>query len=481
MSFNIKQKYQSLSQPVKASLWFTVCNAVQKGISLVSTPIFTRMLTPEQYGVYTVYQSWYAIISIIATLNLSYGVFNNGMSKYPEDRPRFVSSMQGLSITATLIVSIVYFAGMNFWSRVLDLAPVLMIAMLIELVAMPSYLYWSAEQRYNYKYRKLVAVTVIMAVASPLLGIAAVYFSEFKAEARIISYVAVQAIVGFAFMIYIFARKRTFFDKEYWKFGLRFNIPLIPHYLSTQILSQADRIMIKKMVSDSKAAIYGVANTVSMMMIIVTSAINNSFIPFTYKELKEHRYDSIRRTANFLLILVGGACILAMAFCPEIIRIFAAPEYYEAIWVMPPIAAAVYFMFLYPLFANIEFYFEKTGFVAVASSIAAVTNLVLNYIFINRYGYYAAGYTTLICYIVYSGAHYLFHLRVIRKNIPDVKQIYNMKFVLLMSVVVIGAMLLMLVLYRHMIIRYVVIAALLLTAFLMRKRIMAGLKALKNK
>ena len=62
MSFNIKQKYQSLSQPVKASLWFTVCNAVQKGISLVSTPIFTRMLTPEQYGVYTVYQSWYAII-----------------------------------------------------------------------------------------------------------------------------------------------------------------------------------------------------------------------------------------------------------------------------------------------------------------------------------------------------------------------------------------------------------------------------------
>lgn len=480
MSFNIKQKYMNLSAPIKASLWFTVCNALQKGIALLSTPIFTRMLTTEQYGMYTIYQSWYAIISIIATLNLSYGVFNNGMTKFPDDRPRFVSAMQGLSITATIIVSIVYFSAMNFWSRVLDLAPIIMIAMLIELITLPSFQYWSAEQRYNYKYRKLVAVTIILSLASPLLGILAVYNTEFKAEARIISYVAVQAIVGIVFMIYIFARKRTFFDKKYWRYGLKFNIPLIPHYLSTQVLSQADRIMIKKLVSESKAAIYGVANTISMMMLIVTSAINSSFIPYTYKELKEKKYDGIRRTANFLLILVGMACILAMAFCPEIIWLFASKEYYEAIWVMPPIAAAVYFMFLYPLFANIEFYFEKTNFVAVASAIAAVTNLILNYIFINRYGYYAAGYTTLVCYIVYSAAHYFFHRRVMKKFIPEVKQIYDMKFVLLMSVVVIGAMLVMLVLYNHIIIRYAVIVALLLAAFLMRKRIIAGLKALKK-
>lgn len=480
MQFNLKEKYRNMSAPVKASLWFTLCNAIQRGISLLSTPIFTRMLTTDEYAVYTIYQSWYTIISILATLNLSYGVFNNGMTKYPEDRPRFVSSMQGLSTCATALIAVIYFAFMSFWTGVFDLSPLLMSMMLLEVLFVPSFLFWSAEQRYSYRYRKLVVVTLIMAVLSPALGVISVYLSRFKAEARIISYVAVQVVVGLIFMIYNYRRNTHFFNREYWKFALKFNIPLIPHYLSTTVLGQADRIMIKKMVSDSAAAIYGVANTISMMMVIVTAAINNSFIPYTYKELKEERYDGIRKNTNFLLVIVAGACVIAMAFCPEIIRIFASKEYYDAIWVMPPIAGAVYFMFLYPLFANIEFYFEKTRFVAVASSIAAVANLVLNYIFINKYGYYAAGYTTLACYIVYAAAHYVFYKLVLRQKLPQIKNIYNMKFILGISLLVIVAMLVMLLLYNHMIIRYCVIAAMLLVVVLMRKKIIARFKQIRK-
>ena len=77
-------KYKSLSAPVKASIWFTVCNIIQKGIALISTPIFTRIMTTQQYGVYTIYQSWYQVLTIFATLNLSAGIFNNGLTKYPE-------------------------------------------------------------------------------------------------------------------------------------------------------------------------------------------------------------------------------------------------------------------------------------------------------------------------------------------------------------------------------------------------------------
>ena len=97
---------------------------------------------------------------------------------------------------------------------------------------------------------------------------------------------------------------------------------------------------------------------------------------------------------------------------PEVISIFAPVEYYDAIWIVPPVACAVYFKFLYPLFSTVEFYYEKTGFVMIASCIAAGANIVLNYIFIRIYGYYAAGYTTLFCYILYSLAHYVFQRRV---------------------------------------------------------------------
>ena len=371
-----------MSAPVKASLWFAVCNIVQKGIALISTPIFTRLLTTEQYGAYTIYQSWYQIIVIFATLNLSAGVFNNGLIKYENHENEFTSSMQGLSTTITMVLFVVYLCAMNFWNNLFGLSTLFVLAMFVEMIFVPAYNFWSVRQRFEYKYRKIIITTIIIAFGSPALGIISVLSTSYKAEARVLSYVFVQIAVGLFFYVRNTIRGKKFFDKEIWKFALAFNIPLIPHYLAFQVLNQSDRIMISKMVSTGTAAIYSVAYSIAMMMTIVTSAINNSFIPYSYKALKNKDYDSIRKNTNMLLILVGGGCILAMAFAPEIIRIFAAKQYYEAIWIMPPLAASVYFMFLYPLFGNIEFFYEKTKYATIASCIGATSNIILNLIFI---------------------------------------------------------------------------------------------------
>lgn len=129
------------------------------------------MLTPEQYGTYTVYQSWYQIISIFATLNLFYGVFNNGMTKFPNDKRTFTSSMQGLSTTLTVALFCIYLIRPSFWNELLELSSLYVFAMFAELLFAPAFNFWAAYERYDYKYRKLVVVTIIMAIGSPLLGI----------------------------------------------------------------------------------------------------------------------------------------------------------------------------------------------------------------------------------------------------------------------------------------------------------------------
>lgn len=83
----------------------------------------------------------------------------------------------------------------------------------------------------------------------------------------------------------IFYKGKCFFNKRYWKYALLFNVPLIPHYLANYALGQSDRIMIGKLIGSSEAAFYSVAYTISMMMMLIISAINNSFIPYLYKEL----------------------------------------------------------------------------------------------------------------------------------------------------------------------------------------------------
>lgn len=478
--YKLRNIYSKFSAPVKASLWFTVCSIVQKGITLLSTPIFTRLLTTEQYGEYSLYQSWYAIISIFATLNLSAGVLFNGLTKYEDDRNRIISSFQGLSTTVTGILFLVYLTFKDYWNSLLGLSTLFMVAMFVELLVVPAYAFWAVKQRYDYKYKVLIILTISVALISPLLGVIAVLNTSYKAEARILTYVVVQVFQGAFFYVYNMKKGKFFFKREYWKFALKFNLPLIPHYLSMTILNQADRIMISRMIGTEEAAIYSVAYQISMMMTIVTTAINNSFVPYTYKEMKSKHYGSIKKNSNMLLILIGIACIVAMCFGPEIIKIFAAKEYYDAIWVIPPVAASVYFIFVYSLFANIEFYFEQTRFMMVASCSGAAANLLLNYIFIPKYGYYAAGYTTLACYILFSFAHYYFHKKVLSKH-SEIGVIYNTKFIFCFSLILCLFMIFMPMVYGYMFVRYGMLCVIAIGLTIKRDSILIVVRQMKKK
>ena len=91
------QKYKNLPVVARATGWFVICSLIQKGISFLTTPNFTRLMSTEQYGLFSVYTSWLQILTIISTIRLDYSVFNKGMSKYPEDRDGYASSMLGLT------------------------------------------------------------------------------------------------------------------------------------------------------------------------------------------------------------------------------------------------------------------------------------------------------------------------------------------------------------------------------------------------
>ena len=174
------QKYKSFPAAAKVSLWFAVCSVIQKGISLITVPIFTRLLTAEQYGQFSVFQSWYSIISIFATLNLSYGVFLKGMQKYPNERNKYMSSMQGLSTVVTLLLFCVYLPFKDYINELTGLSTLLMVTIFAECLAAPALAFWSARQRYEFKYVALVGVTIGVAVFSPALGLVAVNITEEK-------------------------------------------------------------------------------------------------------------------------------------------------------------------------------------------------------------------------------------------------------------------------------------------------------------
>ena len=164
-------KYKSVPVQAKASFWFTICSIFQKGIQFIVVPIYTRLLTTEEYGEYMVFISWLQIITIFATLNLSYGVFNNGMLKFEKDRYRYISSMQGLSSLSTIIVFLIcivlkYIFKMDFSMNIYMIS-----LMFIQIFLSPPFSYWSTLQRYKFKYFKLLLITFFMSVLTPIVSI----------------------------------------------------------------------------------------------------------------------------------------------------------------------------------------------------------------------------------------------------------------------------------------------------------------------
>jgi len=403
----IMGKYTILPVQVKASFWFLICSFLQKGISVITTPIFTRLLSTAEYGQFNVFNSWMGILTIIVTMDLSYGVYARGLVKFEKEREIFSSSLQGLTVVFCAGWTAVYLISKDFWNKLFTLSTVQMLSMILLMWSTAVFTFWASEQRVIYKYKALVIVTLVTSLAKPIVGIVFVIQSDDKVTARILGLVLVQLLAYTWMFIVQMARGRKFYVGKYWKHALIFNIPLIPHYLSQTILNSADRIMIEKMVNDGCAGIYSLAYALSSIMIVFNTSLMDTLGPWMYTKIRDRKTKEIAPVAYGSLIIIGGVNILLIAFAPEAVAIFAPKSYYEAIWCIPPIAMSVYFMYSYDLFAKFEFYYEKTKLIAASTMVGAVLNIILNYICILLFGYIAAAYTTLVCYMLYSIFHYV--------------------------------------------------------------------------
>ena len=475
-------KYKSLSIQAKAAIWFAFCSIFQKGIAFITSPIFARLLTTEEYGTYNLYVSWYSILFIVTSLSLFSGVFNNAMMKYKDKRDKYVSSMQGLTIVLTILFFIIYWIGHDWFNTIIGLSTTIMILMFVDLLVTPALQFWSARQRFEFRYVLLVIVTMIQAILNPALGIVAVYLTNSdKSLARIISIVAVNATICIALIVYQFSKGKSFFNKEYWKYAVCFNLPLLPHYLSGVILNQGDRVMINLYKGKTAVAVYSVAYNIGMLLNVFVNAFNGAFTPWMYDRMENKKFSEIRRVFSLLCVIMLALVFLISLVAPEIIWLFGSENYYEAKYVTPSIAASVFFLFVYIIFANVEFFYERTKFAMIASIATAALNIGLNAIFIPIYGYIASAYTTLVCYIVFCVSHWIC-CHVICKKVKIEESVYDLKIITLLSVIAIGISVGMPFLYlTFWYIRYILLALIGVVAFIFRKKILSALSIFTKK
>lgn len=460
---------------IKATMWFFLCNVLQKGIQYITLPVFSRMLSVEEYGKYTVFLSWLSVIQIIATLNLSAGIYMTGMARYEDKRDEYSSNMIGLSLMVTIIVGIFYFIFYNPLSRIVDLSRILVFVVFVQSFFSPLFLFWSAHERYELRYKELTLITILGSLASPLMSLALIYAINDKALAISIGYIGGQVCMGIYCGICQVRKNHCLYNSVTWREALSFNIPLIPHYLSYVVLGQADRVMINSICGQYEAGIYGLAYQLSNAMNMLTSALDAAFSPQIYMEIK-HQKNETPSKLNRILIFYIAASVGVALIAPEILILFGSQKYAEAKWVMPSIILSSYFLFLAGLFMKVEFYFKKNNYITLASTSIAILNIFLNLVFINLYGYIAASYTTLVCYTGFAIAHYFF-MRKTAKDNGLYASVFDIKTISLLSILVFVLLAVVLMLYMiSPIIRYALVIAISVIVVIYRRKIFAMLK-----
>ena len=470
-------QYCGMSVQSKAAAWYTVCNILQKGISFIVVPIYVRLLTPAEYGNFTVFQSWREILVIFATLNLYCGVFTKAMVDHPDDRCGYTSSMQTLSTLITVALLVVYLVASGFWNRLLDMSTLTFLLMFAYFIFYPALQFWSVHQRVVYRYKSMVAVTLLVSVLIPILSIVLLKVTDLREEAVIMGNLLVQIAVGLCFYIYNYIKGKRLVHKEYWVSALKFNIPLIPHYLSLIALAQVDRIMIKEMCGEAKAGIYSFTISISSLMSIFINAINSAIVPWIYDSLKKKSCENLAKVCNALVLLLGIMTLGVILVAPELVMILGTADYMDAIWIIPPVSVGMFLTFCYGLFSSVEFYYNATKYVMIASVAAAIAKCGLNLVCIPMFGYLAAGYTTLLCYFLQAAAHYLVMRKLIKVNLNGT-QVYDEKTIILLCGGMVIAMCAALLLYQSLLARYALILAMLVLLFSFRKKVLAVVKQL---
>jgi len=298
------KKWNAIPNSVKSSIFFAFSAFLIKGISFLVTPIFTRIMRIEDYGVITTYNSWVSIIEIFALLGLtSAGVFNVGLKDNKKTRDMYISNCLGLCNICTLIVFAIiiilkYIYGDNFW-----LNNDLIVVMFIHFLFNPALIFWITRQKYEYKYKLATFVTICSTILGQALSLVGVL--QFKENAAFVKILGNEiGILLFTIPIFIILLKRgkSYINISKWKSVLILAIPLIPHYLSQHIMSSSDKIMISDMVGSGDAAIYGVVSNISMIGVIFWSAINGSLIPFTFENIENKTSNKVKSVSNYLVL-----------------------------------------------------------------------------------------------------------------------------------------------------------------------------------
>lgn len=411
---------------------------VPKVIGLFLMPIFTRYLSPEDYGImsYTesiaVFMYAFAILSLNSYLLRNYSEFSSEIEKKKFVGNLFVFIMS-YNIVFILVFSVILSVVFEIMEIQVGFYPYMFLALLTNFfnifAVIPMALY-----RIQEKAGKFVGLSLISTLLQITLSLVLIIVFDQGILGRYYGILIVSIL--FAGVYLNLMRKEVIFNFNYLQLreALKFSLPLVPASISFLLLDISDRLILEQYVSLNEMGIYSIAYILGFAVNVVIVSGYKFFEPVLFKNVQQENFIRIfYDIKNIFLFFVFSMGLLFLLFSQEILYIMATTDFYEAYMLVPIIVVAAVIKGLYMLYGVLIMVKRKTKMLSMAVVLGALVNIGINIMFIPTYGIMAAAISTVFGFLTVTIFSHVLVYHCFRLNLyHDIKDYFS---ILLLSLI----------------------------------------------
>ncbi|EMK3322731.1 oligosaccharide flippase family protein [Vibrio vulnificus] len=368
-------------------------------ITFLSIPFFTHMMTPTEYGNFSLLITYSGILMPFFCI----GVYLSIARASVEFRGEYKEYLQTMIVMCFFVI-LPFFVLIMFtnyyWVEVSDTISIVLISTYILFMSINSMV--NSYYQYEKRIKFAALISGIRGVMVILVSMIFVKYATFdKSFARMSGVVIAEGLFFLYLLINVFNKFQTKnIKRKYVKFAVAYSSPLIIGSLSYILNNQFDRLVIDFYFGSSEVGIYSFAYTIGMLPLTLAIAIRQGVNPYIYDLIEAGDYFTVRKISHLLSFLFFSICALIIIFGNHVVAVVASEEFASSSSILSYIVLGAFIQMMILNESEIQMYFKKTKVNSIIILLGCIINIVLNVIFVPLYGVSAAAISTVITYVV---------------------------------------------------------------------------------
>lgn len=392
-----------------SGLWYTLSSFLTKSLGFITIPLFTRIMTPDEFGSFSAYAAFQTIMIAVFGLE-SFLTLNRARFDFGElDLMKYQFSVLVLSLSLTTAAMVLFLLFPGYLTAVTGLEEQYLLMMFVYLLFNPAFSMFQMWQRVRYRYRLQTLLSFSLSILSAALSVAFVITWPDVLTGRIVGQYGSFVVAGLILFAY-YAFKARSVRLAYWCYCLRLAIPLVIATIGTQGLLVGSRIVVQALGDSTGAAIIGLATTVASIATVLIASVSNAWSPWLMDCLHRDLYQQARSTFAVLFTFSGLLAVGVALLAPEIIMVLGGVSYTDSVKLVPIFMVSCVLALVTSQYVFIHTFHGHVFYCGLLTLGVAALNFVACWLMTPMYGYGAVGYVNVVAY----GFLYLAHIGLLK-------------------------------------------------------------------